>query len=194
MLSGLCNEEIPLNKIINNLEKGEKIIKLMSIKSYDENEFVYFFTKRGMVKKTSLKEFEGNYLLQPSYKFKYDNDELISIDKYSENDVEMIIITKKGMGIKFLSSNINPMGKVASGVTGISLKEGDEVIYGRLIRGSNSNVIPELALTSTDTITLISKNKDKKEVCLDEIKLQNRAGKGSSIMTIVLDDEIKDII
>ena len=194
MLSGLCNEEIPLNKIINNLEKGEKIIKLMSIKSYDEIEFVYFFTKRGMVKKTSLKEFEGNYLLQPSYKFKYDNDELISIDKYSENDVEMIIITKKGMGIKFLSSNINPMGKVASGVTGISLKEGDEVIYGRLIGGSNSNAIPELALTSTDTITLVSKNKDKKEVCLDEIKLQNRAGKGSSIMTIVLDDEIKDII
>ncbi len=194
MLSGLCNEEIPLNKIINNLEKGEKIIKLMSIKSYDENEFVYFFTKRGMVKKTSLKEFEGNYLLQPSYKFKYDNDELISIDKYSENDVEMIIITKKGMGIKFLSSNINPMGKVASGVTGISLKEGDEVIYGRLIGGSNSNAIPELALTTTDTITLVSKNKDKKEVCLDEIKLQNRAGKGSSIMTIVLDDEIKDII
>lgn len=194
ILSGVDKGEIPLNKIIDNLEKGEKIIKLMSINSYNENEFIYFFTKRGMVKKTALKEFEGSYLLQVSYKFKYDNDELISIEKYNENDVEMIIITKKGMGIKFLSNNINPMGKIASGVTGISLKEGDEVIYGRLIGNSNDNSIPELAITSNDTITLISKNKDKKEVSLDEIKLQNRAGKGSSIMTIVLDDEIKDIV
>jgi len=106
----------------------------------------------------------------------------------------MIIITKKGMGIKFLSNNINPMGKIASGVTGISLKEGDEVIYGRLIGNTNDNSIPELAITSNDTIILISKNKDKKEISVDEIKLQNRAGKGSSIMTIVLDDEIKDIV
>lgn len=194
ILSGVDKGEIPLNKIIDSLEKGEKIIKLMSIKSYNENEFIYFFTKRGMVKKTALKEFEGSYLLQLSYKFKYDNDELISIEKYNENDVEMIIITKKGMGIKFLSNNINPMGKIASGVTGISLKEGDEVIYGKLIGYTKDNSIPELAITSNDTITLTSKNKDKKEISLQEIKLQNRAGKGSSIMTIVLDDEIKDIV
>lgn len=194
ILSGVDKGEIPLNKIIDSLEKGEKIIKLISIKSYNENEFIYFFTKRGMVKKTALKEFEGSYLLQLSYKFKYDNDELISIEKYNENDVEMIIITKKGMGIKFLSNNINPMGKIASGVTGISLKEGDEVIYGKLIGYTKDNSIPELAITSNDTITLTSKNKDKKEISLQEIKLQNRAGKGSSIMTIVLDDEIKDIV
>ena len=40
----------------------------------------------------------------------------------------------------------------------------------------------------------LNMNKDKKEISVDEIKLQNRAGKGSSIMTIVLDDEIKDIV
>lgn len=194
ILSGVNKCEIPLSKIIDNLEKGEKIIKLMSINSYDGNKFIYFFTKKGMVKKTSLKEFEGSYLVQVSYKFKYDNDELISIEMYNENEVEMIIITKKGMGIKFLSSNINPMGKIASGVTGISLREGDEVIYGKLIGIDNYSPIPEVALTSSDIITLISKNKEKKEISLDEIKLQNRAGKGSSIMTIVLDDEIKDII
>ncbi|MBE6052600.1 MAG: DNA topoisomerase IV subunit A [Clostridium sartagoforme] len=194
MLSGVNKGEIPLSKIIDNLEKDEKIIKLMSISSYDESKFVYFFTKKGMVKKTSLKEFEGSYLAQVSYKFKYDKDELVSIEMYNENDVEMIIITKKGMGIKFLSNNINAMGKIASGVTGISLREGDEVIYGKLLGVSDSKDIPELALTSNDIITLISKNKEKKEISLDEIKLQNRAGKGSSIMTIVLDDEIKDII
>ena len=194
ILSGVSKGEIPLSKVIDSLEKGEKIIKLMSIKSYNEKDYIYFFTKKGMVKKTSLKEFEGSFLVQLSYKFKYDNDELISIEMYNENDVEMIIITKKGMGIKFLSNNINPMGKIASGVTGISLKEGDEVIYGKLIGYRNDKSIPEIAITSNDTITLTSKNKDRKEISLQEIKLQNRAGKGSSIMTIVLDDEIKDIV
>lgn len=194
ILSGVDKEEIPISKIIDNLEKGEKIIRLMSINSYNENRYIYFFTKKGMVKKTSLKEFEGSYLAQASYKFKYDTDELISIEMYNENDVEMIIITKKGMGIKFLSNNINPMGKIASGVTGISLREGDEVIYGKLIGIDDSSAIPEVALTSNDKITLLSKNKEKKEICLEEVKLQNRAGKGSGIMTIGLDDEIKDIM
>lgn len=194
LLSGVNKGEIPLNKIIDNLEKGEKIIKLLSINSFENNNFIYFFTKRGMVKKTALKEFDGSYLVQASYKFKYDNDELISIDMYNEDDVEMIIITKKGMAIKFLSSNINAMGKIASGVTGISLKEGDEVIYGKLIGIENINTLSEMALTSSDKITLVSKNKERKELYLEEVKLQNRAGKGSSIMTIVLDDEIKEII
>ena len=194
LLSGVNKGEIPLNKIIDNLEKGEKIIKLLSINSFENNNFIYFFTKRGMVKKTALKEFDGSYLAQASYKFKYDNDELISIDMYNEDDVEMIIITKKGMAIKFLSSNINAMGKIASGVTGISLKEGDEVIYGKLIGIENINTLSEIALTSSDKITLVSKNKERKELYLEEVKLQNRAGKGSSIMTIVLDDEIKEII
>jgi topoisomerase IV subunit A len=194
LLSGVNKGEIPLNKIIDNLEKGEKVIKLLSINSFENNNFIYFFTKRGMVKKTALKEFDGSYLVQASYKFKYDNDELISIDMYNENDVEMMIITKKGMGIKFLSSNINPMGKIASGVTGISLKEGDEAIYGKLLGIKDINTLPEMAVTSSDKITLVSKNKERKELYLEDVKLQNRAGKGSSIMTIVLDDEIKEII
>lgn len=194
LLSGVNKGEIPLNKVIDNLEKGEKIIKLLSTNSFEDNKFIYFFTKRGMVKKTSLKEFDGSYLVQASYKFKYDSDELISIEMYNDNDVEMIIITKKGMAIKFLSSNINPMGKIASGVTGISLKEADEVIYGKLIRIGHVNASPEMAITSSDKITLVSKNKERKELYIEEVKLQNRAGKGSSIMAIVLDDEIKEII
>ena len=178
----------------DNFDKGEKVIKLISCSDYNKK-FVFFFSKRGMVKKTSLKEFEGSYIVQSSYKFKYDNDELISVELYSEDDVEMIIITKKGMAIKFLSNNINPMGKIAAGVTGISLREDDEAILGKLIfissNGSYKN--SEIALTSLDKVTLVTKNKEKKEVFIEDIKLQNRAGKGASVMTVLLEDEIKEI-
>lgn len=194
LLSNINKEEIPLNKVIDNFDKGEKVIKLISCSDYNKK-FVFFFSKRGMVKKTNLKEFEGSYIVQSSYKFKYDNDELISVELYSEDDVEMIIITKKGMAIKFLSNNINPMGKIAAGVTGISLREDDEAILGKLIfissNGSYKN--SEIALTSLDKVTLVTKNKEKKEVFIEDIKLQNRAGKGASVMTVLLEDEIKEI-
>lgn len=194
LLSGVNKGEIPLEKIIDDLEKNEKIIKVISIKNFEDNRFIYFFTKKGMVKKTSLVEFDGNYSSQLSYKFKYDNDELISAEMYNNNVAEIVIITKKGMGIKFSSENINTMGKVASGVTGISLKENDEVIYGKIIAIQYGEDLNELAITSNDKIILVSKNKEKKEVDIEDIKLQNRAGKGSNIITIALDDEIKEII
>ncbi|WP_411170297.1 DNA topoisomerase IV subunit A [Clostridium sp. MB05] len=194
LLQGVATGELPLEKIVDNIEKGEKVIKLISIKNFESNKFIYFFTKRGMVKKTSLLEFEGSYSSQISCKFKYENDELISVEIYNESQTELIIITKKAMGIKFSSENINAMGKVASGVTGISLKENDEVIYGSLIGREYERNVDEIALTSLDKITLISKNKEKRAIELEDIKLQNRAGKGSSIMTISLDDEIKEVL
>ena len=193
ILSAVKKDEIPIRKVIDNLEQGEKIIKVMSINSYEDNKFIYFFTKRGMVKKTILKEFEGSYLVQLTYKFKYDNDELIAIELGYEENVEMLIITRKGMGIKFLSNNINQMGKIASGVTGISLKEGDEVMYGTLINIRDDKDVNKSTMNSNEILTLVTKNKEKKEILLEDIKLQNRAGKGSSIMLVALDDEIKDI-
>lgn len=194
LLQGVTKGEIPLEKIVDNMEKGEKVIKLFSTKNFEENKFVYFFTKKGMVKKTALEEFDGSYSSQASYKFKYENDELIAVEVCDEIQAELMIITKKAMGIKFSSENINSMGKVASGVTGISLKENDEAIYGAIIGRGNEKNIDEIALTSLDKITLVSKNKEKKVIELEDIKLQNRAGKGSSIMTISLDDEIKEIL
>ena len=192
LLSGIDGKEIELEKMLDNIEKNEKPIKVLSINSFNEEKYIYFFTKKGLIKKTALKEFDGSYLSQIAYKFKHEKDELISVDIYSEKDVEIIIITKKAMAIKFLSSNINPMGKIAGGVTGISLREDDEVIYGALVGGSY-NDDNEIALTTLSKLTLVSKGKEKKDILVDEIKLQNRAGKGSSIMTIVLNDEIKEI-
>ena len=95
------------------------------------------------------------------------------------------------MAIRFLSTNINTMGKIASGVTGISLKEDDEVIYAKVIDINND----EIAVTSNvdKTFILTSSNKNTEEVNLTDIKLQNRAGRGTDIMMVSLDDEIKTV-
>ncbi len=139
LISNVVKEEISLENIIDGYSKNEKIIDVHSIKNFDERNMVYFFTKKGMIKKTSLKEYDGNYSIWQAYKFKYENDEVISvcIEDYSEREV--LIISKKGMAIRFLSDNVNPMGRIAAGVTGISLKEDDEVIYGKIIDITSNN-------------------------------------------------------
>ena len=131
LMKNVINEEIPVEAFLGKLEKGEKIVSLVSIDSYDEELGVYTFTKKGMVKKTLLKEFEGEYFKQVCHKFKFEDDEVVSAEINKTKLGYLVMITKKGMGIRFPVENVNTMGKVASGVTGISLKDEDEVIFGK---------------------------------------------------------------
>jgi topoisomerase-4 subunit A len=100
------------------------------------------------------------------------------------------------MAIKFETTTLNTMGRVASGVTGISVKEDDEVIYGMVIQDIKSEYgIDETAISqcSIEEVVLTSSKKEKKVIKLSDIKLQNRAGRGSSIMLVIMDDFIKDV-
>ena len=192
LISNVVKEEISLENIVDGYSKNEKIIDIYSVKSFDEDKMVYFFTKKGMIKKTSLKEYDISYSVCQAYKFKYENDEVISVC-IEENNGEVIIVSKKGMAIRFLSESVNTMGRIASGVTGISLKEDDEVISGSIIYTVN-NSVDEIAVDNNinKEIILLTKNKEKKVVEVNNIRVQNRAGRGTNIMIINLDDEITE--
>lgn len=196
LMKNVINNELNIENLIGSLQKNEKIIKIQSVDSYDEDLCVYSFTKKGMVKKTALKEFEGDYSSQICYKFKFEDDEVVSTDVNESKRGYLVIITKKGMGIRFPVENVNNMGKVASGVTGISLKDEDEVIFGRFTGSflNEESSGEERIIVNNPTIKLTSKAKEKSTIKVDEIKLQNRAGRGNSIMILVLEDEIKDVI
>ena len=194
LISNVIKEEIAIENIIDGYSKKEKIIDVYSIKTFNEKDMVYFFSKKGMIKKTSLKEYDGNYSSCQAYKFKYENDELISVC-IEANDGEIVIISKKGMAIRFLSESVNAMGRVASGVTGISLKEDDQVLSGNILK-LLSNTMDEIAIDDNrnEEITLLTKNKEKKVVEIRDIRVQNRAGRGTNIMVINLDDEITEAL
>ena len=191
LISNVIKEDISLESIIEGYSKSEKIIDIYSVKNFDERNMVYFFTKKGMIKKTSLKEYDGNYSVWQAYKFKYESDEVIAVCIEPNNNGEVVIISKKGMAIRFLSDSVNTMGRIASGVTGVSLKEDDEVISGKVI-GAMSCVNDEIAIDTNrdEDFTLITKNKEKKVISINDIRIQNRAGRGTNVMVINLDDEI----
>ncbi|BCZ48659.1 DNA topoisomerase (ATP-hydrolyzing) [Clostridium gelidum] len=194
LMKNVINDEIPVEAFLGKLEKGEKIVSLVSIDSYDEELGVYTFTKKGMVKKTLLKEFEGEYFKQVCHKFKFEDDEVVSVEIDKMKLGYLVMITKKGMGIRFPVENVNTMGKVASGVTGMSLRDEDEVIFGKYHSNYISSEGNSITLSADKTeVVLTSKSKEKSAIKINDIKLQNRAGRGTNIMMIILDDEIKDV-
>lgn len=198
-------EESNISDLVDGFEKDELIIKVAPINEFGkigEDLFVYFFSREGLVKKTSLREFLGEFNNQIAYKFKTPKDELVNVDINFEN-ATVILVTKNGMGIKFSATAINPMGRVASGVTGISLKDDNKVIFGKVIplaEGIDDKTLEayndyKKELTSNyEKLILESKQKEKAEVNIEDIKLQNRAGRGSSLMILVLEDYIRDVI
>lgn len=195
MIQEAIKNEIAIENLVDGLEKKEKVVALYSIKSYNEEYAVYTVSKKGLVKKTLLSEFAGNYLMQQAYKFKGEEDEVISVDISSEKIGHIVLFSKKGMAIRFPVSNINPMGRIASGVTGISLKDEDEVIYGKCFVNLEKDKSGKIVVSSLSEykFQLVTKNKEVGEIMLSNIKLQNRAGRGSDVMLVSLDDEIKNV-
>lgn len=194
LIQSVTEAEIALSTIIEEYTSKEKIIDVYSVKSYDDNKLVYFFTKRGMIKKTSLKEYDGNYAYQVAYKLKYENDEVVSVNICNEGNGNVIIATKNGMAIRFQEENVSTMGRVASGVTGISLRDDDFVIMGKVIEGKNTSIDDEIAVDIINIeLTLTTRNKEVKVVDVNDIKLQNRAGRGTAIMVTAFEDEVVEV-
>lgn len=169
--------------IQNLVENNADILCIASLNN-TENMFVYYFTAKGLIKKTALEDFIGNYYSVPGYKLKSDDDKIINIEVASEAvPQDVLLITEKGMCIRFESDSVSLMGRIASGVTGITLKYDDLVIYGNLVEREDDN----------KSITLKSQMGNIKKVRLQEIKAQNRAGKGKNIMLVVMDDKVAQV-
>ncbi|WP_194192265.1 DNA topoisomerase IV subunit A [Clostridium chrysemydis] len=181
MLIGVLEKDIKLEDMVDSLEKDEEIIKVISVNGYNENLGLYTVTRNGLVKKTSFKEFEGEYLTCPYYKLKTKEDRVVSTFLGDLNFGEVTLFTEKGMGIRFSVDNVSLMGKFTSGVTGISLKDEDKAIYGRYIT------------EDAEKFNLIFHNKEVKTLEVSSIKLQNRAGRGTDLLVGEVIDTIKGI-
>ena len=183
IIQNISEEGISISKLSDEFdENNERILNVISVNNEAESKDVLFFTKNGFVKKTSIKEFLGDCVSCSGYKFRGDNDTLINIEfSDSDSDCDIIFVTKKAMCIRFKCDTISYMGKVASGVTGISISEDDEIVSGFIFDNRQKE------------IQLKSKNKETKTVEISDIKQQNRAGRGKNIMLVVLGDYIKDI-
>lgn len=159
-----ASKGVNVNSLIN-LESDEKIIAATSLQHKINAKYVIFFTKKGLVKKTSLDEYmkvkRSTGIAAVKIK---EGDSLANVTFIDDEDI--IVVTKGGMSIRFESKGITPIGRDTSGVKSIKLGENDEVIAGLPITDINSY----LAVFTEDGIA--------KKSNLDEFPTQARAGKG----------------
>ena len=156
--------------IVNLLElsDGEKLAAILPVKSFeisdDEECFIMMVTKKGIVKKTVLQEFD-----RPRRKGKIalkirDDDEIISAVLTNGHN-EILMVSHNGMAVRFKESDVRAMGRIASGVRGIRLGEEDYLIG-------------VLVLATTDSILVVTENGFGKRSPVDEYRLIKRGGKG----------------
>lgn len=166
--------------IINllNLDKNERINAMIPISKDTTKDNLVLITKNGIIKKTKLESYENirkNGIIAISLK---EEDELIGVKK-TDGKKEIILVTKKGMSIRFDENDVRAMGRTAMGVKGIDLKENDEVVAMELIEEDKK-------------LLVISEGGFGKRTDLKEYKTQIRGGKG--LITYNIREKTGDIV
>ena len=148
------------------LEDGEKVNTMLSIREEQASSgFVVMCTRKGIMKKTPLEEFQRsnrNGLIAISLK---EDDELIGVE-LTDGNCNIICVARNGKAIMFDESDIRSMGRTAQGVRAMNLEEGDEIVS-MMIADPEKDVL------------IISERGYGKRTPISEYNLQTRGGKGS---------------
>lgn len=152
--------------IINllQLQPGEKITAVIPINEYRKGEYLFMATKKGLVKKTPITDYENVRKTGLAAISLRDEDELIEV-KFTDNKKDIILVTKFGQCIRFHETDVRITGRVSMGVRGINLGDDDEVI------GMQLN-------TQGDYLLIVSEKGLGKRTSVGEFTVQNRGGKG----------------
>src|SRR6202521_2960146 len=188
------------------LQPGETVRTMLAVRNLEEeNKYIFFATRNGLVKKSELREFmhvRSNGINAINIE---EGDELVAARITNGNQI-VFIASHEGMAVRFDENHVRPMGRAAYGVNGINLEEGDYVVgmtvtpkpgaapVGAPAEGVDAidnaaaaatavpgtTAIPEVVdLTQKGTLILsVTENGYGKRTPADEYRLTNRAGKG----------------
>jgi len=158
--------------IINliHIEQGETINAVIPVQKFDSDEYLFFATRQGIVKKTPLDDYTNirkGGLIAINLR---EDDDLIGV-KLTDGNQEIIMGTSQGMSIRFSESDVRSMGRSATGVKGINIAEDDKVI-------DMDIVDPEL-----EVLIVTSKGYGKRTPAT-EYRSQTRGGKGIKTINV----------
>ena len=150
------------------LQPGEKITAVIPMRKYEKGHYLFMATKKGLVKKTPLEEYENVRKTGLAAIALRDDDELIEV-KTTDNEKEIILVTKFGQCIRFKENDVRTTGRVSMGVRGINLLDGDEVV--------GMQICTQIC-TQGDYLLVVSENGMGKRTPMAEFTVQLRGGKG----------------
>ncbi len=159
--------------IINllQLQPGEKVTAGIALKEFDEERYLFLATKSGIVKKTKIKNF-ANIRKTGIQAINLKDDDLLIGAKATNNQKDILLITKHGMSIRFNEQDVRATGRSSMGVIGMTLSEGDEVV--------------SMQLTSQGEYVLVASEFGYGKLTdVNEFSAQRRGGKGVKCYKII---------
>ncbi len=160
-----------------NISNDDKIRAFVNLKNltdenYIKNNYIILCTKKGIIKKTSLEAYSRPRANGINAIIIKENDQLLSA-KLTNGKNEIIMALRSGRAIRFNESNVRPMGRNATGVKGITLRdENDEVVGMICVENGKSDVL------------VVSENGYGKRSKLEDYRITNRGGKGVKTINI----------
>ena len=149
-----------------SLDRGEKISAVITLSNFAEGKYLLMGTKKGMIKKTALSEYDSVRKSGLQAITLKEDDELIDV-RMTDGEDNVVLVTRQGLCITFEEKDVRPIGRTGQGVIGIKLNDGDDVIG-----------MEPIIVGSKATLLAITENGFGKRTELDEYRVQSRGGKG----------------
>ncbi|KAA9304043.1 DNA gyrase subunit A [Streptococcus anginosus] len=167
---GRTAKGLPIVNLLK-LDEGETIQTIINVQAeHDDNSYLFFTTRHGVVKRTSVTEFANirqNGLKALNLK---DEDELINVF-LTNGQADIIIGTKMGYAVRFNENQVRNMGRAATGVRGVNLRAGDHVVGARVI-------------SNDQEVLVITEKGYGKRTLASEYATKGRGGKGMKTANI----------
>ena len=173
---GRQSKGLPIVNLLN-LDKGEKITSLLKFEKEDSCKYLVFATKKGLIKRTDISEFDSIRNNGKKAITLKEDDELVSVKKTNGAN-EILMASSDGRMVRFNEDGIRVMGRSASGVRGVNL--GDSILI-------NMDVVLE-----KQEVLVITKNGYGKKTPIEEYRITNRGGKG--VKTLNITEKNGDIV
>lgn len=161
-----------------NIESGDSVTAFISCKNLEDEDFVenhnlVFATRNGVVKKTCLREYSRVNIKGKKAIVIRENDRVIGVE-LTDGQSEIILANRNGRAIRFHESKVREMGRVSTGVRGMTLDGPDDEVVGMICMEPGS----------TNSVMVVSERGFGKRSELDDYRITNRGGKGVKTLNI----------
>lgn len=156
---------------LSAIDNNEKIVKAIPIRAFSEEEYLIFFTKKGMVKRTVLKEYDSKRYARPlvAVNLKAD-DEVVNVCQ-SDGNAQIFIASNRGYGLWYDESEVSSVGLRAQGVIAIQLKDEEYVVNGHVFYSDDH-----------PSIVLVTQRGACKRMSFSEFQKSSRAKRGQVML------------
>jgi DNA gyrase subunit A len=161
---------LPIVNLLN-LNEDEKLAAVAKIKNFESEEFLMFATKKGVVKRTPVRDFQNirtNGIIAINLR---EGDELLAV-RLTDGKKDIILAASNGKAIRFNETDVRPMGRVASGVRGILVNPKEEVVGFTVVTEEKNQIL------------VVTENGYGKRTNIEEYRCQIRGGKGVKTLQI----------